>query len=352
VGTVANTQETLIGLSYKKQAAIGTGVSSTGDFWRLAKTNQALATVDPTTESDAADIGKGDEFARNLFPLVQNTSVPVEGYLTSQKLALFTNFALGKTTKTTPAAGAYLYTSIMSNPVVDGIEPPLITYVEQIRPGGSAVLDQALLDMAINSMSIKMASGAGRQNATISAELVGSGRVTDPSSITLPSALTENSLNVGGFGITVNGVNYVSERSFVDCDFGVNKNIDLEAGLYPGSGTTSAGFQVRGRMEHGIRSLSFRFKVRFSNGSTEKASLLAQTIGTVVLSWQGSLITGSTYHGGTITLHKTIISSAVVQDSGGKVVIECQVTPIVHPSNGLVTAAIITNQDNIMAAAA
>lgn len=353
MGTVANTQETLIGVSYKKQTAIGTGVTATGDYWRIAKTNATLATVDPTTESDAADIGKGDEFARNVFPLSQNTTVPIEGYLTSQKLAWAMCFGLGKTTKTTPAAGAFLYTSTMSDPVTDSIEPPLFTYVEQIRPGGSAVIDRAIRDCAINSVAIRMNSGAGRQNSQIAVEAVGSGYVTQPSSVTLPAALSESGLNAGGFGIVINGTNYISERSFVDCELTLGKNIDLESGLYPGSGVSATGgFQVRGRMEHGARTLGLRFKARFTNGSTELASLLALTTGTAVLTWQGALITGSTFHGGTITFHRTIISSAIVGDTNGKVTVDCQVTPIVHPVNGLITSAIVTNQDNILAAAA
>lgn len=352
MGTVANTQETLIGVSFKKQSAIGTGVSSTSDFWRIGKTNPALATVDPKTEDDAADIGKGDEFARNSFPLAQDASVPIEGYLTSQKLALVMTFVLGKTTKTTPAAGAFTYTSVMSSPVTDGIEPPLMTYVEQIRPGGSSVIDRALLDCAVNSAAVKMNSGAGRQNATVAMELVGSGRVTSPSTITLPAALTEHGLNSGGFGIVINGVNYVTERSFIDCELSIGKAIDLESGLFPGSGVTPAGFQVRGRMEHGTRTVGLRFKVRFTNGSTELASLLAQTEGTAVLTWQGALITGSTYHSATITLHRITIASAIVGDSNGKVTVDCQVSTKVHSSNGLMTAVVTTNQDNILAAAA
>jgi hypothetical protein len=352
MGTVANTQETLIGVSFRKQSAIGTGVSATGDFWRIAKTNAALATVDATTESDAADIGKGDEFARNVYPLAQNTTVPIEGYLTSQKLAWAMCFGLGKTTKTTPAAGAFLYTSTMSDPVTDSIEPPLFTYVEQIRPGGSSVVDRAVLDCAINSVAIRMNSGAGRQNSQIAVEAVGSGRVTQPSSVTLPAALSESGLNAGGFGIVINGTNYITAKSFVDCEWTMSKNIDLESGLYPGSGATSSGYQVRGRMEHGARAIGLRFKARYTNGSTELDHLLAQTTGTAVLTWQGALITGSTYHGGTITFHRVIISSAIVGDTNGKVTVDCQLTAIVHPSNGLVTSAIVTNQDNILAAAA
>jgi hypothetical protein len=350
--SVANTQETLVGISYKKQSAIGTGVSTTGDYWRIAKTNAALATVDPTTEDDSADIGKGDEFARNIFPLAQNAQVPIEGYLTSQKLAFAMAFGLGKTTKTTPETGAFTYTCVMSDPVTDSIEPPLFTYVEQIRPGGSAVLDRAVLDCAINSVAIRMNSGAGRQNAQVSMEAVGSGRVTSPSSVTLPSALTEHSLNAGGFGITINSVNYVTARSFVDCELTLAKNIDLESGLFPGSGVTSSGFQVRGRMEHGNRAIGLRFKARFMNGSTELASLLAQTVGTAVLTWQGPLIAGAVYHGATITLHRVVISSAIIGDTNGKVTVDCQLAAFVHPSNGLITAAVTTNQDNILAAAA
>lgn len=345
-----NTRETLIGISFKKQSAIGTAVTATSDYWRISKTNAALANVVINTEDDSQDIGKGDEFANNVFLTSKDASVPIESYLTSQKLAHMFAFGFGKTTKTTPAAGAYLYTCVPSDPVTDGIELPLASIVEQIRPGGSAVIDRRIEDCMLDSFGFRMNSGVGRQNATLNMNWVGSGRTTEPSAVTLPAPLVESGLNAGGFGITINGVNYISNRRFIDCEFTAANNVDAESGFYPGSGTDD-GAQVRGRMERGDRVYSLRGQARFVSGSTELSDFLSQTEGTAVLTWQGPLITGSTYHGGTLTGHRVRISSAVVQDSNGKVTVAYTITFLKHAVNGVLTAAIVTNQDNILAAA-
>lgn len=347
---MANTRETLIGLSFKKQSAIGTPVTSAADFWRIAKTNAALAAVVINTEDDSQDIGKGDEWANNVYLTNKDVTVGLEGYMTSQKLAAMFAFAFGKTTKTAPAVGAYLYTSVPADPVTDGSDAPLACIVEQIRPGAGVIIDRRLEDCALDSCSFRMNSGVGRQNSTLTMNWVGSGRETNPSAITLPAALVESALGAGGFTITVNGVNYLTGNRFIDCEFNYANNINAEDSFFPGSGEDE-GAQIRGRQERGDRALTFRFRARFNNGSTELATFLAQTEGTVVLGWTGALITGSTYHGGTLTGHRTRLKSATIEDGNGKVVVNCEVTFLKHASNGVITAAIITDQNNILAVA-
>jgi hypothetical protein len=222
--------------------------------------------------------------------------------------------------------------------------------VEQIRPGGSSVIDRRLEDCALESFGFRMNSGVGRQNATINMNWVGSGRETGPSGITLPASLVEHGLNAGAFTISVNGVNYLTGNRFVDCEFNFANNISAEDSFFPGSGTDD-GAQVRGRQERGDRAVTFRFRARFNPGSTELSTFLAQTEGTVVLGWTGPLITGSTFHGCTLTGHRTRLTSATIEDNNGKVIVNCEVTFLKHASNGVITAAITTNQDNILATA-
>jgi hypothetical protein len=347
---MANTRETLIGISFRQQSALGTPVTNAAEFWRIAKTNASLASVVINTEDDAQDIGKGDEWANNVYLTSKDVNVPLEGYLTSQKLALAFAFGFGKTTKTTPAAGAYTYTCVPADPVADGSNAPLACVVEQIRPGGSSVIDRRLEDCALDSFGFRMNSGVGRQNATINMNWIGSGRETNPSAVTLPAALVEAGLNAGSFTISVNGVNYLTGNRFVDCEFNYANNINAEDSFFPGSGTDD-GAQVRGRQERGDRAITFRFRARFNSGSTELATFLAQTEGTVALGWTGALITGSTFHGATITGHRTRLRSAAIEDGNGKVIVNCEVVFLKHASNGVITAAITTNADNILAVA-
>ena len=102
-------------------------------------------------------------------------------------------------------------------------------------------------------------------------------------------------------------------------------------------------------MELGDRVPGFKFQARFDASSTELTDLYAQTEGTITWSLQGALISGSTYHGCTVTWHRVRFATAVVNDADGIVTVEVTVQPLWHTTNGLLTAAVTTNQDNILA---
>ena len=345
----ANIRETLIGISFRKQADLAT-LPGAANFWRVAKTNVQLADGSLVTESDALDVGKGDEFASNIYLLNWNAAIQLEAYMTSQKLAWAAVFGLGKFTKTTPEAGAYTYTCVPADPVVDGIDSLPFSYVEQIRPGGSAVLDRAFVGCAINAFRMNLNSGLGRQNATLAVEAIGTGKQVQPSTITLPAPLAETSLNASSMALTILGTNYVSLKRIVSVESGFNNNVRADQGFFPGSGTDN-GAALRGRMERGDREITMSVTARFENGSTELTNILAQTEGTAVLSLTGALIAGTTYHGCTLTLHKCRISAATVGESDGIVTVQINLTAMKHASNGVLTMVVTTNQDNIGAAA-
>jgi hypothetical protein len=45
------------------------------------------------------------------------------------------------------------------------------------------------------------------------------------------------------------------------------------------------------------------------------------------------------------------LRSAAIEDGNGKVIVNCEVVFLKHASNGVITAAVTTNQDNILAVA-
>lgn len=343
----ANIRESIIAFGYKHEAALGT-TQVAGDMWSLTKTNSDLLAVDLQTEDDGQDIGKGDEFPTQTFLTNWDVQGTVEKYVSSEALAWAGCFGLGKTTKTTPASGAYTYTCTPQDPITDDIDMKSFTMIEQIRPSVPYV-DRALSGCVLNGFNVVLGSGPTRANSKMTMNIVGTGKVTDPSSITAPAVTTEHNLTAGSAAITILGDNYITLKALQEIEFGWQNNCRLDEGFYPGSGTSN-GAAIRGRMEFGDRAASLRFRARLRASSPETADLLAQTTGTAVITLTGALIIGSTYHGATVTFHKVAISSAIIGNNNGLATIEVVCRPLKHASNGLITMAVTCAQDNILSA--
>lgn len=348
----ANIREIISALAFRKQANIST-LPGAANFFTLSRTNDSTAEINPGTEDDALDLGKGNEWANNVFPLAVDVNVPYEKYASSEIFAYLGAFGLGSFAKTTPDTGVIRYTCVPLNPVTQGIELPYTAYVEAVRQGGSAVMDRAAIGCVVQDWGFELNSGTGRQNAKVSFNLVGCGLVAQPSGVTIPAAFVEHGLNAGSAAITILSQNYITLKRFVNLRFNWANNIRLEQGLFPGSGLDDNGFQYRGRLENGDRSVSMEFQVRLANGSTEAANLLAQTEGTAVISLTGAEI-GSTgiHHSMTLTLHRVRVSAAVVGNDNGLLTINVTLRVLYHATNGLLTLVVDTEQDNIGAAAA
>lgn len=346
----ANIRETKIAFGYKIQSDLQTA-NIGADMLSLTKVNASLANVDLKSEDDGADIGKGDEFPTQNFLTNWDVSGSIEKYISSEFMAWLFCFGLGKTTKTTPAAGAYQYVCVPQPPVTDDIDLKPFTFYEAIRPGGSAVIDRAAVGCVVTDWSLMLSSGPGRANSKATVNFASCGKVVQPSTITAPAVTAEHFLNAGGAGITINGTDYIAGKSFVECEITGSNNPRLDEGFFPGSGVHQ-GAAIRGRMEFGDRSYGLRYKCRFKSGSTEAQKMLDQTEGSAVISLTGALITGSTYHSAIVNFPRVVFNSAVVGDSNGLVTIEVGCKPLKHPSNGIVTMTAICGIDNILSLAA
>jgi hypothetical protein len=340
----ANIRETKIGFGYKKQTNLQTPNVS-GDIWSLSKTNAALTTVSLNTENDAADLGKGHEFATQVFKSHWDVSGSIEKYLTSEIAAWAFVFGLGNRVKS-GTAPVITYTCTPQDPVSSGIELPAFSFVEQIRPGASAVLDRMAVGCVVEDFTITLGSGPGRANSRIAINFVGCGKLVEPSGITLPSPTAEHFLPGASAQVTINGVDYVTSRNLVSLEFGWKNNVRLDTGFYPGSGTQDNA-AIRGRMEFGDREASLKFTARFDSGSSELQKLRQQTTGTAVISLQGEQISGSDYHSIQVTFHKVAFRTAVVGDTEGIVTVEVECQPLWDATNGLLTAVAKCSQDNI-----
>lgn len=348
----ARQQELQIGIGFHKQSALQTGLAATS-LWSLRQ--NAFNPPFPVfnAEDDSEDFGKADEWAQTVFPTSIDLPWSWPYYLTSQNFAQIAAFACGKSTKTTPAAGAYQYVCTPVDGVADGsIELPATTVVAGIRQGGGGeILDLAAIGMVCNSMTVRLQTGAGRQNSSIESQWIGCGKYTNNSGLTIPAATSETRLGAGSTtSLTINGVNYISNARFVDMTFTLENNIDSNAGFYPGSGAQS-GYDLRGRMRIGRRNVSLVWQAELEAGSTELSDLLAGTEGTTDIVIEGPIIAGSTKHTARIQGHRVRHRGYSMGESNGYVTARVETSFLKHASNGVFTLTAITNKDAIGEAA-
>jgi hypothetical protein len=343
----ANIRETKIAFGFAPQADLVT-INPVAELWSMTKTNAALAVITPNTEDDSQDIGKGDEFATEVFLTNMDTAVAIEKYTSSEYAAWVFCFATGKATKTVAGAG-WTYAAVPSDPVVNCINLPPFSYVEQIRAEPDSVLDRAALGCVINDLTLTMQSGPGRANCTLACNVVGTGRIANPSGVVVPALTVEHLLNAASATITINGIDYVLNASFISLEFKLNNNVRLPSGLYPGSGTQN-GFAVRGRMEYGNRDISLTFVARAAKGSAEFNNLISQTEGTIAITLTGGVIgAGPDTHGLSITAPRTVLSAVTNADTDGIVNVNCTVKFLKPPTGDIITMSATTGQDGILA---
>lgn len=339
----ANIREILVGWGKCKQSAIGTA-NAVGGIWRLGKLNASFAGPKLNTENDAPEYGKGHEFAENVFKTSWDVGGQIEKYLSAEFAAWAMAFGLGKVVKsgTTPN---WIYTCTPLDPVTDGIELPYFSFLEQMRPTGDAVIDRMAVGCAVEGWTLTVGSGPGRANSKLVADIVGSGKHTEPSAITLPAATAEKLLPSASLACTINSVDYVTNKNIVSLEATWKNNLRMDTGFYPGSGfqgadaTTGA---IRGRLETGDRECGLQFTARFEHDSAEITKLKALTEGTAVIS-----LTYDINNSLTLTFQRVVFSVAELGETDGILTIQVTCQPLWHTSNGLLSVVAKCNVDGI-----
>jgi hypothetical protein len=351
MGTVfcpANVRETKIAFGFKEQADLATA-NTVSELWSLTKTNPALSVVNPNTENDAADIGKGDEFPTQNFPTSMDTSAAVEKYTSSEFAAWLFCFTTGNAAKTAAGTLGFKYIATPSDPVVDCLDLPAFTYAEQIRPTPNSVVDRAEVGMVIQDWALMMESGPGRANCRMTANFVGTGDVKTPSGITpWPAVTTEHFLNAASAAITINGIDYILTKTFISLEMRWSNNVRLDTGFYPGSGVNSYGFAIRGRMEYGTRQCTLSFVARATKGSPEFMNLLTQTPGTASIKLKGAMIESTFFHDLDIEIPRMIMGAVINGDQDGIVTVACTVTILKDPAQPYIKLGATTTKDGIL----
>jgi len=338
-------QEVLIAFGKGKQADIATAQLSAA-LWRFTKLNGELANPKLATENDAEEYGKGHEFATVNYKTSWDVSGTLEKYLAAEFAAWAVAFGLGKVVKSGGPQFVYTCTPLMPANG-DSAELPYFSYAEQIRPGAGAVLDREAVGCAVESFQITVGSGPGRANSKISVEFVGSGQVIDSATgITMPAAQTEKLLPSASLTLSINGVDYVTNKNIVSLDTGWKNNIRMDSGFFPGSGFQTAGDgtsgAIRGRLEFGNREGNLKFVARFEAGSAEYAKLKAQTAGTAVIT-----LSSDANNSLQLTWQKVAFSVVEIAETDQILTVSVECVPMYDSVNGILTAVAKCEVDGI-----
>lgn len=340
----ANEREILIGFGKNKQAALATANTAAGMI-RLRKLNTSNMYPTLNTENDAEELGKGHGFATQVFKTAWDLQGQIEKYLSAEFAAWAMAFSLGSVVKTGTTPN-FVYTCTPLDPPTEGIELPNFSFVEQMRPGASAVVDHMCVGCAIEGWTLTVGSGPGRANSKLVVDIIGSGKLTEPSAISLPSATSENLLPSASLSATINSVDYVTAKNFVSLEASWKNNHMLDDGYYPGSGFQTAGVAtsgaLRGRLEIGTPELALKFVSRFEYGSTEYTKFKAQTEGSAVIDLQYD---ANNYM--TLTYPRLVFSMVERGGQNGIVTVEVTCQPLYHTSNGILTAECGCSLDEI-----
>lgn len=342
-------QEMKVALGFKKQADLETALVA-ADCVSLRTTNAELPQPVFNNEDDAADLGKG-VYATQLFKSHLSAQFPMNGRLSSEWGAILAAFGLGNATKSAAGSG-FKYTCTGPVFATAGLEMPSTTIVGAIRQGGSAVYDKALIGCCLEEFGIELRSGPGRDNATFSSSWVGSGRFASPSTITIPAAYGEHSLNAGNVtAMTLLGIDYLALARFVSVNFGWKNNIRTDSAYFPGSGSQN-GYQVAGRMRRGQPGPTLSAVVEAVTGSAEQSNLENQTTGTGVITLEGAVIgAGPEKHTFKVTFHKLAAKASPIAEADGITTFQIEYTILEHASNGVLTIEATCEQDDILVAA-
>jgi hypothetical protein len=342
----ANVQETKIAFGYVQQTDVATA-NTLAQMWSLTKTNPALATVNPVNETNALDIGKGNEFPSQVFPSNMDVTIPLEKYVSSEFMAWLFCFTTGDATKA-PAGAGYEYSAIPNDPAVTCINLPTFTFQETIRAEPNSVVDHALIGCVVGEWTLTMSSGPGRANCRVVCTLPGTGRVMSPGLTPLPVVEQEHFLNAAGAHITLNGIDYVLSQTFMSLEFRWNNNVRLDTGLYPGSGTQN-GYAVRGRMEYGIREMTLNFVARAQVGSIEFNNLINGTEGSCSFGVRGASIDATNQHMFDIIIPRSRFSAVVNGQDANIVTVQCTLQPLQSlDGTPIVTLQAVTGKDGIL----
>ena len=315
----ARIQGLKFGLGSAKQVNIST-ISPTFNTWR--KLDKTLPFLNPGTETDKEEIGKGNEFITEVFKTAkQPAGLSIDKYGSAEWILWCFGYALGDV-----ALSSGLYTI---HPIDPGttLELPYLTVVAQVAEGGGSATDAAMIGCIVDSVDLVFHYGPTRASVKCNAVLAGSGISTLPSGVSLSTALTEAFMSASSMAISVNGVDYVSSKQVLMGSISWKNNPILPLMFTPGSGLDSDGFAVGNRIFIGDRDVQLTFTSFLEHTSTQYAALVAQSTGVTTVTF-----TFDATHYVTFTFNITSFETAEQTQEDGIVAVTCKMAARYDPT--------------------
>lgn len=316
-------QSLVVGMGLAKESAYNTASSS---FIRFEKTNMDITSPESNNETDATWIGKGVEFAENLYPVNNDTSNKIEKYGSVEFMTAALAYGLGNVSQT---SGTYTITAM--NPSTS-LQLPSFSWVEQVEESGSAAIDNLYTGCCVENLGIKFQYGPGLKSVTCDMAWRGSGATTSPSGVSVPATQTDHHALGSGMALTINGVDYVAAATGLEGSFTWNNNLMANEGYYIGSGLDAAGYANRGRLWYGNRVAGFDFTVLLLNSSAEYSKLRALTTGTATMTFNYD-----STHQVVIELQKVGFKKVMNTQTNGLVSVRVTAEPMYDLTNGIIT---------------
>ena len=334
-------QEVRFGVAYKKQVDLVTPLTA-ADMWSLRQTNSDFIQAQPVNEDDANDYGKG-VYITETFPSYIDSKGNWNGRLTSESAAMISAFGIGAATKAT-SGGGFKYTMVAPIFATDGLQLPATTMCLQIRTGGDAITDKALVGMVCEEFGFEWKLGPGRDNALFTSSWIGTGANVKPSTITIPDIYAEHSMNAGAItALNFDGFDYLANLRFISCKFNWKNNFRDNSSYFPGSGSQS-GYQLRGRMRRAAPTITLQTVVECDSGSSEEDLLLSQTYGTGRITAAASVADNAL----DIQFFKIVPKATPITESEGIASYTVDWSVVQHPSNGVLQIDATCLQDSIL----
>ena len=269
-------QEVYFAFGKNQQADIDTA-NDEADLLLFGDNTMQPMPVRYNTEDDANESGKDHEFPENDYKVDKGSEHSLEYYASAELAAWIFDKALGKTA-VVGASAPYTYTSTPMNRELDGCELKYFSVLQKVQSG----LDQLLRGCSVAGFTLNIESGQGRATSMFTVQLMGSGRLTQPSTLSLPSTkVVPSYLPSASLALTANGVNYVTAKRINSISLSWQNGGFMRH--YPGSGVED-GYGVVGSIEYTpSRGLQLQMDVDFDGTEHEIDKVRDQDEGSVVI---------------------------------------------------------------------
>lgn len=282
--------------SIKKQANYATLVADADLTDMVALIGADIGEVTQSRWTDQDRVGKQHEFPTTQRELMRDMRRSATMDLTSRMAGWAAAFCMGSVTTTTVGVSGKQHVIKFSSPSVSK-QVPVATIYEQVW--AQTAMERRLESMAVDSFTI---SGQPGQVAQLQMSLIGSGKVTTGTPVTVPSLSSIHPLDTlsAVFKLGTQGATTDLTDRLYDWSISVSQNLDAANGYRPGGGI------YRTRMWFGKRAVTLQAKLWVDTASTDIHDLLlAQTVQELSLELIGDTLgTGSTH--GVIALFPAI----------------------------------------------